>query len=340
MELYEIEPFEYRRGLTRPAIKGLSVDADRRTLVLPYTRVSNYDLSLSQLLPAAELDLNNTAIWDDTQYATAANRAGNDFCWYLLSSGTVTLSANDTAPIGHTTSDSMKLGGFHCECLNIGTISGHPLTGFVAGDILPASVWDLGHRPTCDPAGMVYCAELDLWVDIYLQSGTGASTASVPGATITDTRIWNDHVDDLAAVGKILLDDTEFQIVAEGSNQKTNIAGGADPVTTGGHRDTASRRMVSNFGLEDCCGVMHQWLRDQSYRNDDASYLGTWSYYTIPGNKGSFYKQGGAGDVKLLAGGNWSYGTSCGSRCRLAYYYRWIAAASLGSRGCARRQGV
>ena len=86
---------------------------------------------------------------------------------------------------------------------------------------------------------MVYCAKLDLWVDIYLQSGTGASTASVPGATITDTRIWNDHVDDLAAVGKVLLDDSEFQIVAEGSNQKTNIAGSADPVTTGGHRDTA-----------------------------------------------------------------------------------------------------
>jgi hypothetical protein len=60
----------------------------------------------------------------------------------------------------------MKLGGFHCEFVDIGTITGHPLTGFVAGDILPASVWDLGHRPTCDPAGMVYCAKLDLWVDI------------------------------------------------------------------------------------------------------------------------------------------------------------------------------
>ena len=171
----------------------------------------------------------------------------------------------------------MKLGGFHCECLNIGTISGHPLTGFLTGDIVPMSVWDLGHRPTCSPAGMAWCDQAKLWVDIYLQSGTGASTASVFGGTITDTRTWNDHVDDLSAVGKVLLDDGEFQVVAEGSNQKTNITGSVDPVTTGGHVDTASRRMVSNFGLEDCCGVMFQWLRDQSYRNDDASYLGTWS---------------------------------------------------------------
>jgi hypothetical protein len=85
---------------------------------------------------------------------------------------------------------------------------------------------------------------------------------------------------------------------------------------------------------------LFQWLRDQSYRNDDASYLGTWSYYTIPGNKGAFYKQGGAGDVKLRAGGHWSLGTACGSRFRDASSYRWTALTFIGSRGCARRQGV
>jgi hypothetical protein len=54
----------------------------------------------------------------------------------------------------------------------------------------------------------------------------------------------------------------------EGSNQKTNILGSADPVTTGPHIDTAGRRMISNIGLEDGCGVMNQWLSDQSYRFD------------------------------------------------------------------------
>lgn len=103
-----------------------------------------------------------------------------------------------------------------------------------AGDILPASLWCLTHRPTCNPEGMAYVSELDLWVDIYLQSGTGTFTRSANGATITDTRAWFDHVDDLAAVGKTLLTDTEFQICMEGSNQKTAIQGAADPVTTGG----------------------------------------------------------------------------------------------------------
>jgi hypothetical protein len=84
---------------------------------------------------------------------------------------------------------------------------------------------------------------------------------------------------------------------------------------------------------------MWQWLRDQSYRNDDA-YLGTWGYYILPGNKGSIYRQGGTGDIKLLAGGGWATGTSCGSRFRSAARYRWFASSSLGSRGCARRQGV
>lgn len=453
-------PTLYQRE-TRWAITGSSVAADRRTIAIPGFTAGVGSLVLPY--PAQALDLNVAASWDTTagtDYTVAANRAGLDFYLYALTTGEVVVSANATVPTGYTAAQVRQIGGFHCEYVDVGTISGHPLTGFLAGDILPASVWDLGHRPTCDPAGMVYCAELDLWVDIYLQSGTGASTASAAGATITDTRIWNDHVDDLAAVGKILLDDTEFQIVAEGSNQKTNIAGSADPITTGGHRDTTGatagtstsaaapstdisaaanpqtltinlngtgpvavsfnpaglntgaliaaalqtairaavpwaggmtvtygttyvvscqgsvgpsasvvitagtgndcttalklgvanggvevagtlgRRMVSNYGLEDCCGAMHQWLRDQSYRNDDASYLGSWSWYTLPGNKGSIYKQGGTGDVKLLAGGAWNTGASCGSRCRYANFSRWSTITTGGSRGCARRQGV
>jgi hypothetical protein len=75
-------------------------------------------------------------------------------------------------------------------------------------------------------------------------------------------------VDDGAAVVKRLLNDAETQTAMEGSNQQTNILASADPVTTGPHIDTAGRRMISNIGLEDGCGVMYQWLSDQSYRFD------------------------------------------------------------------------
>ena len=191
---------------------------------------------------------------------------------------------------------------------------------------------------------MVYSDQADLWVDIYLQFGTGAATTSTYGATITDTRVWMDHVDDLAAIGKRLLWDAEFQIIAEGSNQRTNVYGSADPVTTGGHVDTAGRRMISTIGCEDCCGVMYQWLQDQQYKLTSTPDTGdpVMGWYTLPGSKGSSYRQGGSGDIKLLAGGSWSSGTYCGSRCRYAANDRWVAVSSIAARGCAptRKQEV
>lgn len=330
-------PFVYRRGQAPPAIKGYSVAADRSILTVPRTRVADYGLSFDKVLAASELSLGTAANWDSAtpDYTVAANRAGKDFCFYLLTTGALILSANAIAPTGHTTADSIKLGGFHCLCAAVGTISGHTLTGFVAGDILPDSVWDLLHRPASSAAGMVFSEAADIWVDIYLQSGTGSSTASVNGATITDTRNWMDFVDDLAVAKKRLLNDAEFQIVAAGSNEQTNIAGSGDPVTAGGHIDTAGRRMISNIGCEDCCGALWQWLTDQSYATDSATL--TFAWYTLPGNKGSLYKQGGSlGDVKLLAGGAWTSGAYCGSRARHASSFRWSADASIGARGCAR----
>lgn len=144
----------------------------------------------------------------------------------------------------------------------------HPLVGFAAGAILPQSVWCLNSRSSGQQEGHVLDPYVHRWAGIYMQSSTGATTASAYGATITDTRVWNDHVDDLAAVGDRLPDDGEFSSFAKGSNDETNIVGSADPVTTGGHYDTLGRRMISNIGCEDCCGVMYQWLRTQSWRYD------------------------------------------------------------------------
>lgn len=227
-----------------------------------------------------ELDLGVANSWDattPTDYTVAANRAGKDFYVYACQpaggiSPKLLLSANSTVPTGYNADNSRKVAGFHCLCVAVGTISGHPLSGYLAGDILPASVWDLKHRPVSGPEGMVFSEAANVWVDIYLQSGTGASTASVYGATITDTRNWMDFVDDAGAVKKRMLNDIEFQLIAAGSNEKTNIQGSTDPGTTGGHVDTAGRRMVSSIGCEDCCGAIWQWLNEQSYRYDGGSH--------------------------------------------------------------------
>ena len=309
----------------------------RTTIAAPSRLTVNVNDIGYLLNDKAQIDINTAGNWDSTatDYTVAANRAGKDFYIYACTpvSGiapVIVLSANSTVPTGYLATTSRKIGGFHCLCVAVGTISGHPLTGYLAGDILPLSIWDLKHRPISNPEGMVYIDRINAWVDIYLQSGTGTSTASVRGATITDTRMWNDHVDDLGAVKKRLLDDSEFQIAAEGSNQTTNISGSADPVTTNGHVDTAGRRMISNFGLEDCCGALWQWLTDQSYQPGS----GVAGFKDVVGTtKGQLYLMADNADVKLLAGGNWTNGAGCGSRARVAANYRWSASASLAGRG-------
>jgi len=207
-----------------------------------------------------------------TDIDTGAVEAGKDYYVYACnSSGTLVFKTSlaSTFPNGFDATTSRKIGGFHTLCAAVGTIAGHTLTDYAQTDILPASIWDLKHRARCGSnAGMVYDTKCGLWIDIYLASGTGATTASVNGGTISDTRDWNRFVDDGGAIGKQLLDDGEFQLAAEGSNMQTNIVGSADPVTTGGHSDTAGRRMISNIGCEDMCGALNQWLRDQSYRWD------------------------------------------------------------------------
>ena len=227
---------------------------------------------------------------------TGSLAVGKDYYIYACTDGTTLsfkVSLNSTNPLGFDANHSRKIGGFHTLCAAVGTISGHTLTGYAQKDILPASIWDLKHRAKCgNNAGMVYDPKSLVWVDIYLASGTGVSTASVNGATTTDTRNWLDFVDDGGAVGKRLLTDPEFMMIAAGSNQGTSIAGAADPVTTGGHVDTAGRRMISSIGCEDCCGTLWQWIDYPSDAN------------------------------MLIAGGTWSSAASSGTRYRYAGYAR------------------
>jgi len=264
---------------------------------------------------------------------TGALAAGTDYYVYACTDGTTLsylVSANATNPAGFDADHSRKIGGFHTLCTAVGTIGGHTLTDYAQKDILPASVWCLKHRAkTLVNVGMVYDSGIQKWVDIYMASGTGTSTTSANGAAASDTRDWNDFVDDGNAVGKRLPTDSEFQSFAAGSNEETNISTSADPVTTGGHSDTAARRMISNIGCEDCCGAWYQWLQDQSAMYDDAVAAG---WYDLPGSKGQLYRPVDTNDVKLLAGGVWYFAASCGSRSRLACYYRWFTYANVGAR--------
>jgi len=260
---------------------------------------------------------------DGTSFAN-----GKDYHLYLVPDGDngtkFIISQNTTYPGGYSATNSRKIGGFHTECANVGTISGHSLSGYIAGDILPASVWCLNHRPVSEPEGMVYDEVNDVWVDIYNQSGTGTNTKSVFGGTRTNTQMHFQFVEDMRAIKKTLLLDEEFYSASKGSNQKTAVNGAKQPSpdTTGGHVDTANRRMISNIGCEEMCGLQWQHL------------AGTFSaggsgWNSQNGDEGSFH----GSCMVLLAGGIWGDSSYCGSRCRIAIDSLSNSYVYIGARG-------
>jgi len=244
--------------------------------------------------------------------------AGTDYYVYVVDNAdgmsSLVVSLNSTYPDGYTADNSRKIGGFHCLCADVGTISGHYLSGYVAGDILPQSVWCLNHRPESEPEGMVYDPGTGKWVDIYLASVQSGELGSVNGATIADGASaeafhWYKFDQWLRRIKKRFPFQGEFVSMSLGSNQGTNIAGDSDPGTTGGHSDTAGRRMISDIGCEDCCGALFQWgieaaasgggtAWSDAYDSNDSDVAG--QHYEVP-NRPRF-------------GGSWDDGSWCGSR--------------------------
>ena len=276
-----------------------------------------------------------TARANSTAYSLGDRRrpaSANSRYYICITAGTTAASepaafTSDDTETGTTITDGTAK--WKCE--------GHDLNNYAVNSILPQSVWDLKHRADnlVGNAGLTYDPRTAGWEGIYLGSDDGSGgIQSVNGATILDTINWNDYGDVLAKVGMIMENDPEFASLALGSNEETNITGSADPVTTGGHSDTAGRRMISNIGCEDCAGALYQWLRDQSAKYDGAVAAG---WYNLPGSKGSLYRPIDTNDIKLLAGGGWADAADCGSRCRHAYNYRWNTATTLGGRGRSRK---
>lgn len=267
---------------------------------------------------------------------------GKQYYIYLVETGIVNqfdirVSLNASYPSGFNANNSYCIGGFHTLCVSVTSSNApalpagslwdsHPAIGYSAGDIIPNSIWCETHRPMCNPAGMVYIDLLDLWVDIYLQSGTGTSTRSAYGATITNSRTPIQHLWDMQLVGKRLAQDAEFMIFAEGSNQKTAVQGAAqpNPFTAGGHLDTAGKRMISGYFVEECCGLIWQWLDEVSPSGGSG-----WANYGDEQTRGNSYGM----PYILLAGGGWGFSSDCGSRSRHSNITRSSVSASRGARG-------
>lgn len=299
------------------------------------------------------IDIENADNWDDNQYVTAANRAGKDFYIYACEPTSndapdFILSANSTVPTGYTADNSRKIGGFHCLCLSVGTISGHTLSGYLTGDILPNSSWDLKHRAISENEGMVYIPEVNKWVDIYLTSYDGAKLVSeYNGAFVTGETTHKCHgekfVEELGLVNKQLLTREEFMVIAKGSNENTTINGATNPVTTGGHKDSNNRRMVSNYGVEDCCGVLWQWLATTAENYPGATWSSANYYFSdyklqdksIYNSAIDSQKYGSCYGLvrRFISGGSWDDSSNCGSRCVVCGDFGSLVDANISSRG-------
>ena len=126
--------------------KTVSVAADRYILLSPNAMQIDIGGTSYTLITQASIDLSLEATWDTvsgTDYRTAANRAGKDFYVYAVQPGSGSVpgfkvSYNSTTPTGYSASTSRKVGGFHCLSVAVGTISGHALTGYLAGNTSPA----------------------------------------------------------------------------------------------------------------------------------------------------------------------------------------------------------
>lgn len=280
---------------------------------------------------------------------TAAELAGKDVYIYACQGeGTepgFTLSLNSTVPNGYTADNSRKIGGFHCECLAIGSLTNvnpvtgateaHKLTDLGTGEIIAPSCWDLWHKPTGKQTeGMSYVEEVDIWIGIYGASWDGTKLVHTFGgiwADGTSTKKWHGELslEALMQQGMRLPWRHEFQCAAKGSNEQTNIKNSADPGTTGAHVDTAGRRMVSNYGLEDCCGVLWQWLMDLGFAGGSGWTNSAYDSGVDPRSYGQTY-----GTLfRLRGGGVWSDSASCGSRCAACANPSARVSSILGCRG-------
>lgn len=295
-----------------------------------------------------------------TDLDTGSIIAGTDYYVYLCDNNGVAdyvISLNSTYPAGYTAETSRKIGGFHTLSADVGTISGHTLSGFLAKDILPASIWCLKHRArNLNNKGLTFDQYLGLWIQIYHASDDGAGgVQSVNGATILDTMTWLDFVDRGNKVGMRLLTDREFQQAAMGSNEGTNVAGSSDPVTCALRLDTEGRAMIAHNGCIAMAGEMYAWTDSEGFRVDAAAAhthevtvsgeaqtvtsggasvdpVPAFSWKNVTGGKGGRYTQGIYGDTKLLAGGYWASATNAGSRCRNAHYFPWNTSTNCGAR--------
>lgn len=298
----------------------------------------------------------------------SAFAVGNDYYVYICDSRLdaedekYVISLNSTYPNGWNASNSRKIGGFHYgRCRKVdnnlqpvnssGVIFGTGWESAVSNGILPRSVWTLGHRPKCNPEGMVYLGG-GTWIDIYLSSDDGAyglkSEYNCAPMTGTEGMNWYTFAERLMKSGKRMPDYSEFCAYAFGSPQGLDDANtNAWTATSNTGRGTTGSvvNAVSAVGCVDAVGRVYEWLKELVTRAEHAKNTNhaseAWGWDTESPLKtgatqydvGNIYQYYANSLAALIAGGSWGNGASAGARAVLCYNSPWDVGTHFGVRG-------
>lgn len=269
---------------------------------------------------------------------------GDDIYIYAVDNGVaeakLVASKNADIPDGFDAVNSRKIGGFHYG--RVRPIANRYDTDYVPTvQIVPNSVWDLQHRPTCDPTGMVEIVPGGFWADIYLNSeGGGTWPENIPvsryGATLIRNLAYarSDFHVLVRNAGKRLPSVEEFLTYAEGApaGQNNNtfawVAFANPAPTTAGAVDKA----VSMFNVTDAVGNLWDYLDNHcdwgGTASKDTSVVNVGMDAAIP--RGAVEH---ADWSNFAGGGSYTYSVAAGARCLHTGSKPWVTNGVVGLRG-------
>lgn len=292
--------------------------------------------------------------------------AGTDYAIYACTDGTIRADANQSAPIGYTTANSRKIGGFHYGLVAAGTTvasgsfattgNGMIWTQGAVDDIAGInrySIWDLKFRPAvANPRGMALVGG-KVWVDIYLCStdtatygtscaGTNIASGTVlpkipaafggNGTTTYPSLNWWVANELARANQKRLMWEHEFVEAAYGVTENQSI----DATTSTYPTTQRNAGYTSKYGLEQASGHHWTWGQDSNFNSEAASPAFTCKDQN--GNnstgtgRGHICTAGTYGLARVTLGGARAGGASYGSRASSWSNYPWGSYWGIGLR--------
>lgn len=298
------------------------------------------------LIAAAVIDP-FAAINRDNSYSSLT--LGDDIyiyaCQHASGVAKIVCSKNSTSPAEYNTTNSRKIGGFHVGRTRPMSAR-YDATYLPVTSIVPNSVWDLQHRPRCEPTGMVEISPGGLWVDIYLSSVVSGSWPDVVFGSrfgvqpVRSTGGYSelDLGQGILNAGKRLPDVEEFVRYAYGAPQGADgnnntawtAATNTSPTTNG-----SVQRAVSCSNVIDAVGNLWERLNGH-FDLGSSNNVFVWDAAVVNSGQDAVISRGQVNHCawrSWLGGGGWLDGARAGARTISSSSLPWGAGGSIGVRG-------